>query len=148
MEVLTPQLNRRNVIIGQACAIGFIGSTAVASATSLPYDLQSAPTWETVTYNEMTAFRLQRFWGRGDDGTSFAMRLLRTEAINSGPARPKHLKRKEGVIALFGSPQMDWFIKKGAQNILVGHKVLGHATLYITPSPRRKSGYFLEAVLN
>lgn len=106
------------------------------------------PTWDNVLSGDMSAFKQDSFWGLADDGTRLELSLLATEAVNFGAALPRHLKRREGVSLTFTSPQIDWFIENGAQNITIGHAVLGHSTFFINPVPTRSGSYTLEVVIN
>lgn len=141
--------NRRRFIAGQACALSVAGAaSAQASMPSLPYNLQAPPTFETVNSDEMAAFKRDRFWARAEDGTSLVLRLVRVERVNSGPNRPKILKRKEGLVAVFVSPQLDWFVENGAQTVMMGHPVLGYSDVFISAAPKRRGGHEIVVVLN
>ena len=147
IDVSTP--TRRVFLAGQVCVLG-AGSVATAQAAmpSLPYDIQSSPKWETVDNKQMEAFVKDRFWAMADDGTSLTLRLVKVEATNSGPARPSFLKRKEGLVATFVSPQLDWFVENSAQTVMMGHPVLGYSDVFISATPKRRGGHELHVVLN
>lgn len=140
---------RRVFLAGQVCVLG-AGSVATAQSgmSALPYDLQSPPKWETVSSEEMEAFVRDRFWAMADDGTSLTLRMVKVEPTKSGPDRPSFLRRKEGLVATFVSPQIDWFVENGAQTVMMGHPVLGHSNVFISATPKRRGGHELHVVLN
>ena len=140
---------RRVFIAGQICAFGAASAATAQGVThSFTYSLQSPPTWETANSEHMAAFVRDRFWAIAEDGTSLTLRLVKVEATQSGPDRPSFLSRKEGLVASFVSPQLDWFVQNGAQTVMMGHPVLGHMDVYISPTPKRRGGHELIVVLN
>lgn len=146
-DVSTP--TRRVFLAGQVCVLGAGGAaTAQAAMPVLPYDLQSPPKWENVNSEQMQAFVRDRFWAIAEDGTSLTLRMVKVEATNSGSARPSFLKRKEGLVATFVSPQIDWFVENGAQSVMMGHPVLGYSNVFISATPKRRGGHELHVVLN
>ena len=140
---------RRVFIAGQACALSVASAaSANASVPGLPYDLRTPPTWVNATPEKMTAFVRDRFSAVAEDGTSLTLRLVKVEATNSGPARPRSLARSEGLIATFRSPQLNWFVENGAQTVKMKHPVLGHSDVFISATPKRRGGHELHVVLN
>ena len=76
------------------------------------------------------------------------LRLVKVEAVNSGPNRPSFLKRKEGLVVTFVSPHLDWFVENEAQTVMMGHPVLGYSDVFISATPKRRGGHELHVVLN
>ena len=140
---------RRVFLAGQACALSTAGvAFAQASNPNIPYDIQSPPTWDHAVAKDMSLFLRDRFWARAEDGTTLTLRLVKVEATNSGARRPSFLKRKEGLVATFVSPQLDWFVENGAQTVMIGHPVLGYSDVFISATPKRRGGHELHVVLN
>lgn len=140
---------RRVFIAGQACALSVAGAvSAQASVPIMPYDLKRPPTWGNATPEKMTAFLRDKFRAVAEDGTSLTLRLIKVDAINSGPARPKSLARSEGLVATFAGPNLNWFVENGAQTVRMKHPVLGHSDVFISATPKRRGGHELHVVLN
>ena len=140
---------RRVFLAGQVCVLGAgSAATAQSSMSVVPYDVQSPPKWETMSCEHMEAFVRDRFWAMAEDGTSLTLRLVKVEATKSGPDRPAFLRRKEGLVATFVSPHLNWFVENGAQTVMMGHPVLGHSNVFISATPKRRGGHELHVVLN
>lgn len=141
--------NRRSFIAGQACILSVAGTaSAQAAMPALPYDLQMPPTWVNAEAEHMASFVRDRFWAIADDGTSLTLRLVKVEATKSGSKRPASLPRKEGLVATFVSPQLNWLVENGAQTVMIGHPVLGYSDVFISPTPKRRGGHEIHLVLN
>lgn len=140
---------RRLFLAGQACALSITGA-ASANASVIPpsYDLRTSPTWGNVTPEKMNAFVRDRFTAVARDGTSLSLRLIKVETTHSGPARPRTLERREGLVATFRSPQLNWFVENGAQTVRMNHPVLGHSDIFVSATPKRRGGHELLVVLN
>ncbi len=89
-----------------------------------------------------------RFRINSRDTGELVLKLVSVEPVNSGPARPSHLPREEGVVALFDSPDKAPMVECGCGIYRVSHARLGSADLYMGPSPLRHGGHVLEVVLN
>ncbi len=157
-------LSRRAFVAGQATAIAALTMAGAASAGPLTKSLfeRAAPKaprlnrfdqlknarWETVTDDEMSLFIGNHFNAMCDDGLHLNLKLVKTEAIKSGRHRPRNLARREGVIAVFESPQAKWLSETGHQNVWISHPVLGDFQIFLGAVPSRSGGYVIEAVLN
>lgn len=139
---------RRVFLAGQACALTAAGVASAQANPNMSYDIQNPPTWEHAVAKDLSSFLRDRFWARAEDGTTLTLRLVKVEATNSGAQRPSFLKRKEGLVATFVSPQLDWFIENGAQTVMIGHPVLGYNDVFISATPKRRGGHELHVVLN
>gem|GEM_PF-3023440 len=136
-------LNRRKFIGANLCvAAGLITPGSVAAL--------ERNNWATVTATEFNAFNRQSFFVQTDDNRRIRLRLIKTEASNSGPARPAHLARAEGLTAVFVTTQADaaWLAEAGHQSVNIWHETLGNGRVFIGAVPSRRGGYFVEMVLN
>ncbi len=139
----TPKLNRRAFVAAQACAV-LAGASGLAGASILG----SAPSWETATKKELSPLIGDRFTATTMDGLHVDLKLIAAEACCSGPARPAHLARREGVMAVFKSPQASKIALSGHQTVRIKHASLGKFDLFIGAVPSRSGGHVLEAILN
>ncbi|KMW57529.1 hypothetical protein AIOL_002494 [Candidatus Rhodobacter oscarellae] len=89
-----------------------------------------------------------RFRINSPDTGELVLKLVGVEPINSGPDRPAHLPRAEGVVAVFDSPDKNPVVECGCGIYRVSHARLGAADLYMGPSPLRRGGHVVEMVLN
>ena len=155
-------LSRRAFVAGQMTAA--IAIAGVANAGPLTkslferagpkaprlsrFDQLKSATWETITNDELSLLIGNHFNALCDDGLHLNLKLVKTEAIKSGRYRPRNLARREGVIAVFESPQANWLSETGHQNVWVSHPVLGDFQIFLGAVPSRSGGHVIEAVLN
>ncbi len=139
----TPKLSRRTFVAAQACAV-LSGASGIAGASAL----SKAPSWETATKKELTPLIGDRFTAITEGGQHIVLQLIAAEACCSGRHRPVHLKRREGVTAVFTSPQAGQIALSGHQTVRIKHTSLGKFDLFIGAVPSRSGGHILEAILN
>lgn len=147
--IIGQNLNRRAFMAGNlSIAAGVTASVANASAFLSP--TVSPNTWSTVAASEFTAFRRDYFYAQTDDNRLVRLRLLKVIATNSGPARPKHLARREGLIAVFNAAKADcdWFVENGHQSVNIWHHALGNSRVFLGAVKNARGQYKIEMVLN
>ena len=144
------QLSRRSFVAANAAVAAAAAVPAVASASTAPVAAASSvPTnWETVTGDQLAGFVGDRFRVRSSEAGELVMRLIAVEPVDSGADRPSHLRRSEGVVAVFDSPDKAPLVACGQTIHRVSHPRLGSADLYFGPSCLRSGGHVLEMVLN
>ena len=154
--------NRRGFIIGNLCAAAGLcmtistGASAQILATpgqnsgTIQAPSLSANSWETVAEPEFKVFKRQYFHVLTDDNRPIRLRLLKIIPGNSGPNRPKHLRRREGLIAVFNTSKAncDWFVKNGHQSVNIWHHALGNSRVFLGAVPSPRGGHKIEMVLN
>jgi len=134
------KMNRRAFVAAQA-GVAAMGVSGMAAAST-------KPKWETLTVKELKPFIGEQFKVQCDCGLSMQLRLTETIAAKSGWARPANLRRREGVIAVFDSPQAEKFAENGDRSVRISHPELGSFNLFLGATPRRNGGFDIEAVLN
>lgn len=154
------ELSRRAVVIGQAGLAGLAALPSVAWAHSSTQTVRVAeaiptatvpalpPRWDTATAQELSPFVGQRFRVKSKEHGTLVLKLVAVEASRSGPDRPLALKRREGVRATFDSPDAGPLVADGDGTYRVSHPQIGAADLFMSASPRRYGGSYLEVVLN
>jgi hypothetical protein len=156
MTILS-SLSRRTFLASQAALATLAGLTGAASAaTSAPATLDDAALgpatgpvrWDTATADQLEQFIGDRFRVRSREHGDFVLRLVEVEPIRSGPHRPAHLRRSEGSVAVFDSPDGPELAAYGDQILRLSHARLGQAELFMGPTPLRNGRQVLEAVLN
>ena len=85
---------------------------------------------------------------RGDGVRSVSLTLVAALAAPSGPARPAHLLRQDGVVLVFDGPDIASLVAGGHGLYTVRMPRLGAERLYMGPVPKRSGGHTFEAVLN
>lgn len=130
-----------------AAAATLPAGTAAASAGTPPAG--GAPLrWTTATAQELSGLVGDRFRVRSAEAGELVLRLVAVEPVNSGPARPADLRRAEGVVAVFDSPDKAPLVQCGHATHRVSHPRLGSADLFFGPICRRGGGHVIEMVLN
>ena len=154
MRILN-RISRRAVLAGQAALAGLMAlpghaATRVAPATDCAAKPAAClpPRWHSATAEELAGLVGDRFRIRTQGHGNLVMRLVSVEPNRSGPARPDHLPRREGVTAVFDSPDMAPLVAQGYGTHQVYHPRVGRAELHLQAVPRRSGGHFIEAVLN
>jgi hypothetical protein len=158
MNILT-QMTRRGVLACQATAASLMALPSVAAASigtdpvtvaatgdAIPPALP--PRWDTATAVELAPFVGQRFRVKTQAHGNIVLKLVAVEPALSGTARPAHLPRREGVTAVFESPEMAPLVADGDGLHRVSHPRIGSADLYMTAAPRRFGGHHVSIVLN
>ena len=152
------RLTRRGAL---ACQAAFLTTIAlpgkVSARIGVPepscanptHPLPCAPArWDTATADELAGFVGQRFRVRTRTQGDIVLKLVALEPHASGGARPAHLPRREGVTALFDSPDIAPLLDEGAGTYAVSHPLIGSADLHLGTSPRRDGGTEIVLVLN
>lgn len=150
---LLSNLSRRTFLSSQA---------AIAALAGIPVTLRAAyakteqpqrkghvtARWETATADELEQFVGQRFSVQTHGDGHIAMRLSAIEAVDSGPDRPVSVTRREGVTAIFESPDIEPLVRDGHQTVRIRHARLGSADLFLGPVQKRDGSHVIELVLN
>jgi len=155
MSILN-QISRRTVLVGQAAlaGLGALPGMALArnpAATDCATEGGSAcvpARWHSTTAEELAAHVGDRFRVSSPEHGNLVLKLVAVEPHASGAARPGDLPRREGVTALFESPDMAPLVADGYGTYRVSHPRIGAADLYLSAAPRRSGGNYIEAVLN
>jgi len=140
--------NRRTFVAANL-GVAALGVSGVSAA--LPTHLNSAKAdWPTLCATEMETLKGQKFTVRTDGGEMMKLRLTEVIAAKSGPARPKTLRRQEGLIAVFEAAKSccNYFAENGHQNVDMRHPALGASRVFLGAVPSRKGGHKIEMVLN
>ncbi len=146
------RLSRRAFLTSQAALAAVIGMPAVLIASSAKAACAGRHSytkarWDTATAEDLEPFVGDRFRVRIKDYGGIVMRLVAVEAANSGPHRPASLARREGVTAVFESPDLEPLVHAGHQTYCVRHAWLGSADLFLGPAaPICSSARCLSAV--
>lgn len=155
-------LSRRAVLAGKAALAGLVALPGVAlartpagaaapTATAAPTVTPAAlrpPRWHDATAEELAALVGDRFRVSTREHGDLVLKLVAVEGSTSGAARPAHLPRREGVTAVFDSPDAAPLVADGDGLHRVWHPRMGAADLYMTAVPRRSGGADIEIVLN
>ncbi len=148
---LSFKMNRRSYLTGQAVAVAAASSGVAAPALACPaHDAaqSSAPVdWRTATAPELERFVGDRFQVTSMDGSRAVLRLVAVEPVPFGPDMPADLPRREGVIAVFDSPDKAPLVDAGHQTRRLRHPVLGSADLFLGPVRKRDGDDVLEVTL-
>lgn len=151
MELLR-NLTRRGALASKVAFLGFaaLPKTAMAhgGAPTVETSAVLPARWTTATADELAAFVGDRFRVRTKDHGMIVLKLVALETLDSGPARPAGLPRREGVTALFESPDMGPLIADTSGVYRVSHSRIGSADLFLSAIPRRDGGTYIELVLN
>lgn len=154
------KLSRRAVLAGKAALAGLAVLPAAARARAPGVAGPAAqapggegaavlpPRWHDATAEELAALVGQRFRATSPAHGALALKLEALEPGVSGAARPAHLPRREGVVAIFDSPDAGPLIAEGGGHLTLWHRRMGAAELYATAVPRRSGGARIEIVLN
>jgi len=150
--------NRRIFIAANLCLTAGLGMgfATAALGQEIPGSLAtsspslSANTWNTVATPEFRSFKRDYFYALTDDNRPVRLRLLKVIAGNSGPHRPRHLARREGLIAVFNAAKADcdWFIENGHQSVGIWHHALGNSRVFLGAVKNARGQYKIEMVLN
>ena len=143
----------RRTVLAQVSALGVAavtGLTGLFRAVTPAGAAGSAAghAWETAGAPQFGQMIGHTFRVRLDDGTFLALRLVEVEAVVSGPHRPAHLRRREGVVLVFDGARTQALVEQGSRCYQVRHARLGTCDLLLGPVPRRSGGHYIEAVLN
>lgn len=146
------KMNRRAYLTGQAVAVASASVAAPAVAcTGHGDDLATGTTgrvdWRTATAAELERFVGDRFQVASYDGGTAVLRLVAVEPVPFGADMPADLPRREGVIAVFDSPDKAPIVSGGHQTRRVKHPVLGSADLFLGPVRKRDGDDVLEITL-
>ncbi|MDA3859494.1 MAG: hypothetical protein PF480_14985 [Roseovarius sp.] len=156
MSILN-QISRRTVLVGQAALAGLGALPGMALARSPAAALDCAAEggnaclparWHSATAEELAAHVGDRFRVSSPEHGNLVLKLVAVEPHASGTARPGDLPRREGVTALFESPDMAPLVADGYGTYRVSHPRIGTADLYLSAAPRRNGGNYIEVVLN
>ncbi|MGV6800947.1 MAG: DUF6916 family protein [bacterium] len=140
--------NRRNVLAGQAGLLAVAGTIGTTQAANTPDTPRANVKWQDVLSHDLLPMIGQKFLALGKDGLVLDLTMKSVDTLNSGPARPKSLKRKEGLSALFHSPDADKLAKAGSQTMVLKHPQLGKIDVFLNAIPRPAGGYHIEMILN
>lgn len=144
-------MTRRGVLAvsGAAAASAALPAHAAPELSTRAVQTPKGPTtWAKAGYDDLVSLIGERFRVTSPTGASGVLKLVALEAASSGPARPLALGRQEGVVALFDSPDKDFFVGSEAEVYRVSHSRLGSADLFIGRSPLKQGGDLVEMVLN
>lgn len=145
------KLSRRRFVAVNAAAAGVAcampGQASMAPVAGVPARPLAAD-WGSAGADELAQFVGDRFRIRTSDGTPLVLELKSVEPVNSGPDRPAGLSRREGVIAVFDSPDKAPLVDHGAGVHRIEHLRLGSAQFFMSPVPRRGGGHVIELSLN
>lgn len=149
MEIKS-KLNRRDFLRANGAAVA---ATTLPGATYAHIQQSAAPkvcstNWACAGYDDMASLVGERFRVTASDGRSGVMTLVAAEPVHSGEDRPEHLMRKEGVVAVFDSPDKDWFVDGEHATYRISNARLGAADLFMGRSPTVSGDDVLEIVLN
>lgn len=165
MTVLN-RISRRTVLVAQAALAGLSVLPGMASARTASTLGANAGTdaradgcaaqgnaclparWHSATADELASYVGDRFRVDSAVHGALVLKLVALEAHASGPARPAGLARREGVTAVFESSDMAPLVADGYGTYRVSHPRIGAADLYLSASPRRGGGNYIEVVLN
>ena len=159
MGVMTG-ISRRGLLAAQAGLAAMIALPGAARARArapgadcLPAGDGAGPAcaparWPTATAEELSAHLGERFRVHSAAHGTMVLRLVAVEPARSGAARPRGLARREGVTAVFESPDMAPLVAEGAGLYRVSHPRIGAADLYLSALPRQGGGHHVELVLN
>jgi len=106
--------------------------------------------WSSIEAAEFRKFSSDYFYILTDDNRPVRLRLLKTLKVDSGPYRPDHLARREGLIAVFNAPIADcnWFIENGHQSVNIWHHALGNGRVFLGAVKNARGQYKIEMILN
>ena len=152
------QISRRNMMAGQAALAGLAifpgraashtgSATPNGAATGSPADCLPAR-WHNATADELAGFVGDRFRVRSRDHGDLVLKLVAVESHQSGESRPGNLPRREGVTLVFDSVDMAPLVRDGYGVHRVSHPRIGSAELFMSASPRRGGGNYVDVVLN
>ncbi|MFT5623565.1 MAG: hypothetical protein ACI8Z0_000053 [Lentimonas sp.] len=161
MTVLN-RISRRTVLVAQAALAGLSVLPGMASArTASTLDANAGTTgcaaqskaclparWHSATADELASYVGDRFRVDSAVHGALVLKLVALEAHASGQSRPAGLTRREGVTAVFESSDMAPLVADGYGTYRVSHPRIGAADLYLSASPRRGGGNYIEVVLN
>ncbi|WP_298360534.1 hypothetical protein [uncultured Litoreibacter sp.] len=151
------KVSRRMVLAGQAALAGLATLPSIATARSVTVGVDASgvaaapklqPRWDTATAEELAPFIGQRFRVKSAEHGNLVLKLISVEPGRSGAARPVDLARREAVTAVFDSPDLAPLVADQYGSYQVHHPQIGSAELYMTASPRRHGGNYVEVVLN
>lgn len=148
------KVSRRTVMAGQAALAGLAALPSVASARiagtgdGLAPVATLAPRWDTATADELAPFVGERFRVKTQAHGTLVLKLVAVTASASGIDRPSAIRRREGVVATFDSPDIAPLVADGEGVHRVHHPRIGSADLYMAAAPRQNGGSYIEVVLN
>lgn len=154
------KMDRRSFIYGQMAVASTLGLGSLATAFGQPHgpnpdannllglDAFHKPSWKTGTADQFARLINQPFTAMTDDGNMLHLKLVKAEAGNSGPARPKHLPRSESVSLIFKSDSAAELFEQGHQSVWITNGTLGTVNLFLGAIPLKSGGYEIEAILN
>ncbi|WGW02974.1 DUF6916 family protein [Tropicibacter oceani] len=156
---LFQQVTRRSALACQAAFLGLAAAPQAASALGRASQSCAAPAqdavthclparWTSATATELADFIGDRFRVTSERHGTVVLKLVALEPHASGPARPGQLPRREGVTALFESPDMGPLVAEQSGTYRVSHPRIGSADLYLSAAPRRDGRAYVELVLN
>lgn len=117
------------------------------SAISQSYS-NSLMTWGTAGSEQFSGFIGDVFSLKSASGDSADLKLLEVISHPSGPDRPDHLGRKEGVTIVFDPSGFEWLKVPGGQIVDVWHHELGSERVFVSVIPTRDGGFTVEIPLN
>ena len=137
--------NRRTFVAAKLGVAATLGVPGIALAKS---DINAG--WDTICALEFEMLKGQFFTIKSDDGETMKLRLTEVVAGKSGSARPKHLRRKEGLIAVFDAPKSvcEKFVEVGHHTVDIRHPALGAGRAFLGAVPDAKGRHKIEMVLN
>ncbi|MEQ6204701.1 hypothetical protein ABMC88_16790 [Sulfitobacter sp. HNIBRBA2951] len=148
------KVSRRTVMAGQAALAGLAALPSIASArvastgAGLAPATTLAPRWDTATAEELAPFVGERFRVKTQAHGTLVLKLVAVTASASGDDRPAAIRRREGVVAIFDSPDIAPLVADGEGVHRVHHPRIGSADLYMAAAPRQNGGSYIEVVLN
>ncbi|MEH6832180.1 MAG: hypothetical protein V7661_15215 [Sulfitobacter sp.] len=151
------KVSRRTVMAGQAALAGVAALPSMASARIAGTDAGLAPVakpatlaprWDTATAEELAPFVGERFRVKTQAHGTLALKLVAVTASTSGIDRPTGIRRREGVVATFDSPDIAPLVADGEGVHRVHHPRIGSADLFMAAAPRQNGGSYIEVVLN
>ncbi|WP_136442430.1 DUF6916 family protein [Pacificoceanicola onchidii] len=149
------RLSRREALLVKGACLTAVALPGTASAALMDQPKApgqtaalAAPRWETTTSAEMAGLVGDRFRFRSAEHGTIVLKLVELEDHPSGPHRPAHLPRRDGMTALFEGPDMAPIVADGGGTFEVSHPRMGRATLYVTAAPTRSGSALVELVLN
>jgi len=157
MSILN-RITRRTALAGKAALAGMAFLPGVAAARSLSPMAECSPgnatsaclpaRWHSATAEELAGYVGDRFRVKSAEHGTLVLKLKAVEASASGPVRPGDLPRREGVTAVFESPDMAPLVADGYGTYRVSHPRIGSADLFMSAAPRRGGGDYIEVTLN
>ena len=137
-------MNRRIFLAAQA-SLAAIGISGTAGASILT----KRANWKNAIAKDLTPLIGQKFTAKTSDGQRVSLTLADVTAHDSGPHRPSHLARSEGVtIGFKGADRLSEAIRSGQELVTLHHSAIGQCDLMMTSVPKRSGGHILEAVLS